>query len=92
MPALVIVLAVAVAVAVAVAALAIYVVWRERKFADERAEFADYRARFTATPDDMDAARAHSVATSRGSTRGQAAEHLAPLFPRPPAPLRAGRG
>jgi predicted Holliday junction resolvase-like endonuclease len=42
---------------------------------------AGYRTRYTATPEDVAAARAHSVATSRGSTLGQAAEHLAPLLP-----------
>ena len=43
--------------------------------------FTDYRARYTATLAEVEAARSHSVATSKGSTLGQAAEHLAPMFP-----------
>jgi predicted Holliday junction resolvase-like endonuclease len=74
-------LALVIVLAAALAALAIYVVWRERKFADHRAQFADHRARYTATSADVEAARSHSVATSKGSTLGQAAEHLAPVFP-----------
>jgi predicted Holliday junction resolvase-like endonuclease len=42
---------------------------------------AAYRATHTATPADVEAARSHSVATSRGTTRGLAAEQLAPFFP-----------
>jgi hypothetical protein len=42
---------------------------------------AAYRATHVATRADVEAARSHSVATSKGSTLGQAAEHLAPVFP-----------
>lgn len=48
---------------------------------DTRTKFATHRERYTATEDDVEAARTHSVATSKGSTLGQAAEHLAPFFP-----------
>lgn len=43
--------------------------------------FAEYRARYTHTPKDVEDARKHSVATSRGSTLGQVAGHLAPFLP-----------
>lgn len=42
---------------------------------------AAYRALYTHTDRDVADARAHSVATSKGSTLGQAAEHLAPFLP-----------
>jgi predicted Holliday junction resolvase-like endonuclease len=68
MLALVIVLAV---VLIAVVAL---LVIRER-------QSASYRERYTATPADVEKARSDSVAISKGTTRGQAAEHLAAFFP-----------
>ena len=54
--------------------LVVVLVLRER-------EAAAYRATYVATRADVAAARSHSVATSKGSTLGQAAEHLAPMFP-----------
>jgi Endonuclease related to archaeal Holliday junction resolvase len=68
MLALVIVLGVVLTVVIALLVL------RERSF-------AAYRERYKHTPKDLADAREHSVATSKGSTRGQAAEHLAPYLP-----------
>lgn len=67
-------LALVIVLAVLLAAVIVVLVLRERSA-------AAYRERYTATRSDVEAARTHSVATSRGSTLGQAAEHLAPLLP-----------
>jgi predicted Holliday junction resolvase-like endonuclease len=67
-------LALVIVLGLLLAAGVVFVVVRER-------QYAAYRERYTATRADVDAARSHSVATSKGSTLGQAAEHLAPLFP-----------
>jgi hypothetical protein len=56
-------LALVIVLAVVLAAVVVFVVVRERRS-------AAYRARYRATREDVDAARSHSVATSRGSTRG----------------------
>jgi predicted Holliday junction resolvase-like endonuclease len=50
-------------------------------FVVRESRHATYRATHIATRADLEAARKHSVATSKGTTRGLAAEHLAPFFP-----------
>jgi len=65
--------------------VALAVVWARR----ERGH-AVYRGTYTATPEDVKKARKHSVKTSRGATRGLAAEQLAPYFPEMVAAFTAG--
>jgi predicted Holliday junction resolvase-like endonuclease len=59
-------------------------------FALRERRHAVHRAMYTATPEDVRKAREHSVKTSRGATRGLAAEHLAPYFPEMVAAFTAG--
>jgi predicted Holliday junction resolvase-like endonuclease len=67
-------IAVAIIVTLAVVGLAALLVVRERRA-------ATYQASHPHTREELAAARAHSVATSKETTRGLAAEHLAPFFP-----------
>lgn len=67
-------LALVIVLAVVVVALVVFIVARER-------QSAAYEAEYTATAKDVQDARAQSVAISKGTTRGLAAEHLAPFFP-----------
>jgi predicted Holliday junction resolvase-like endonuclease len=68
------VLAVVVILAIVLVIVLVLFVVRERRA-------AAYRESHPHTRDDLAAARSHSVATSKGTTRGMAAEHLAPFFP-----------
>lgn len=76
-------LAIVIVLLVVLVAAAVVFVIRERRH-------AVYRATYTATPEDVKAAREHSVKTSRGTTRGLAAEQLAPYFPEMVAAFSAG--
>lgn len=67
-------LALVIVLAILLAVVLVVLVVRERRA-------AAYRAIYMATSADVEAARAHSVATSKGSTLGQVAEHLAPWLP-----------
>lgn len=67
-------LALVIVLAAALIAVLVLLVVRER-------QAATYRARYTATPAEVEKARRDSVAISKGTTLGQAAEHLAPWFP-----------
>jgi hypothetical protein len=76
-------LAIVIVLLVILIAVAVVFVVRERRH-------AVYRATYTATPEDVRKARDHSVKTSRGATRGLAAEQLAPYFPKMVAAFTAG--
>jgi predicted Holliday junction resolvase-like endonuclease len=67
-------LALAIILALAVVILVALLVVRERRA-------VAYRESHPHTREELAAARTHSVATSKGTMRGLAAEHLAPLFP-----------
>jgi predicted Holliday junction resolvase-like endonuclease len=68
---------VTIAFVIAVAAAAIFLVlWLATRIAARQ-----YRATHPYTTADVDEARKHSVATSRGVLRGHATEQLAPLLP-----------
>jgi predicted Holliday junction resolvase-like endonuclease len=61
--------------------LVAFVIRGERKRAALAVEHASYKATYTRTADQEKAAREHSVATSAGVVRGNAAQHLAPFMP-----------
>lgn len=67
--------------AVLIIGLVVLVIRGERRRAAAAVEHATYKATYTRTDDQEKAARGHSVATSAGVVRGNAAQHLAPFMP-----------